>query len=327
MSETEAPTSNTFGTRPLDPSKRTSRRGLGRGLDSLIPSQSAADSANSQLKAPIGSITPNPSQPRREFNHDELEELAASIREHGILQPLLVQPEEQGRYELIAGERRWRAAGLAGLETVPIVVQEEASDDDEERLTLALVENVQRADLNPIELATAFEQLSEAGWTQERIAAAVGKSRAAVANLLRLRRLPQGLQSLVASGALSEGHGRALLGATPPEQRSLAERAVEAGWTVRQLEEAIKTAADAASRQAGHSGRRATAASDAMLDAIERLEAALGTKVEVRSGSKGPSSGGRIVIHWYDEEQLSALAAQVAGKSEDEDDAEVEFAI
>ena len=141
---------------------------------------------------------------------------------------------------MIAGERRWRAAGLAGLEMVPIVVQEGAGDDEHESLTLALVENVQRMDLNPIELAKAFEQLGDAGWTQQRIATQVGKSRASVANLVRLLQLPESVQRLVAGGSLSEGHGRALLPAPMSERPILAERAVKRGWTVRQLEDTVR---------------------------------------------------------------------------------------
>jgi len=286
-----------------------SRQRLGRGLDSLIPASSTAEPSVGQLQAPIGSIAPNPSQPRQEFDQQQLAELAASIRKHGILQPLLVRPEEMGRYELIAGERRWRAAGMAGLEMAPIVIQEQASSATEERLALALVENLQRADLNPIELATAFAQLSTSGWTQERIASEVGKSRAAVANILRLRRLPESIQKLVATGSLSEGHGRALLAAPPSAQDTLATRAAESGWTVRQLEEAVRAFAEPASKPA----KREVEPSAAMQDAMRRLESALGTRVEVRVGTKGPASGGRIVIHWYDEEQLSALADQMTG--------------
>ncbi len=293
------------------------RRGLGRGLDALIPGSS--DTGDGQTRAPIGAISRNPSQPRQDFDQEQLEELASSIREHGILQPLLVRPDESGGYELIAGERRWRAAGLAGVDTVPIVIQEDAGDDEQETLTLALVENLQRSDLNPIELANAFEQLSEAGWTQQRIAAQVGKSRAAVANLLRLRQLPGSVQAMIKSGSLSEGHGRALLPAPMSERPSLAERASELGWSVRQLEEAVGKL----TQPAGEPVSRATESSPLIEGAVRRLEAALGTKVEVRVGRDGPSSGGRIVVHWYDEEQLDALAAQIGeAPAEDEDDAE-----
>ena len=310
---------NTFGSRPLPKSVTRRTRGLGRGLDSLIPAAPVGES-DGQLRVPIGSIAPNPSQPRQEFDQKQLKELAASIREHGILQPLLVRPEQMGRYELIAGERRWRAAGLAGLELAPIVIQEDGGEQTEERLALALVENLQRADLNAIELATAFEQLSRAGWTQQRIATAVGKSRAAVANLLRLRRLPHAVQELIASARLSEGHGRALLAAPASEQSALAERTIANDWTVRQLEQAAKASAESGTMPAP----RPTAvpqASPAMLEAVERLESALGTRVEVRVGVKGALGGGRIVVHWYDEEQLTALAAQMSGASTADDDA------
>ena len=271
---------------------------MSRGLDSLIPAAPMGDTADGQLRAPIGSISANPSQPRQEFDQEQLEELAASIREHGILQPLLVQRSEAGQYELIAGERRWRAAGLAGLDTVPIVVQEDA-DTAEERLTLALVENLQRADLNPIEMATAFEQLSDAGWTQEDIAKEVGKSRVSVANVVRLRRLPDVVQSMIASGSLSEGHGRALLGAPESERITLAERSAKSGWTVRKLEAAVRTLVEPETVPPAE-----FESSPSVLNAMQRLESALGTKVEVRVGAKGPESGGRIIVYWYDEEQL-----------------------
>lgn len=295
----------------------TGRRGLGRGLDTLIPS--ASDPTDGQTRAPIGSISLNPSQPRRDFDPEGLEELASSIREHGVLQPLLVRPGDNGGYVLIAGERRWRAAALAGLETVPIVLHEEISDDEQEHLTLALVENIQRSDLNPIELANAFEQLSDAGWTQQQIATQVGKSRASVANLMRLLQLPDSVRALVAAGSLSEGHGRALLPAPMSERPSLAEQAVERGWTVRQLEEAVRKLTMTETEPAPPDSEP----SSLVLGAVRRLEAALGTKVEVRVGRNGAAAGGRIVVHWYDEEQLDALASQISGSQfEDDDDAD-----
>lgn len=301
--------------------RATARRGLGRGLDSLIPSSS--DSTHGHTRAPIGSISANPAQPRQDFDQDQLEELAASIREHGVLQPLLVRPNESGGYDLIAGERRWRAAGLAGLAMVPIVVQEGAGDDEQESLTLALVENVQRMDLNPIELARAFEQLGEAGWTQQRIATQVGKSRASVANLVRLLQLPQSVQGLVAAGSLAEGHGRALLPAPMSERPSLAARAVERGWTVRQLEDAVRKLTEPEIQGSSEP----TEPSPLVLGAARRLEAALGTKVEVRVGRNGAGGGGRIVVHWYDEEQLDALAGQISGSLSDDEDAAESFGI
>lgn len=328
MSERRAPADGSVQSAKPRTNSGRARAGLARGLDSLIPSTPAHVSGDVQLQAPLGSIAPNPTQPRLEFDQQQLEELAGSIREHGILQPLVVSVEEAGRYRLIAGERRWRAAGMAGLDTVPIVVLGDAGDAVEDRLTLALVENLQRSDLNPIELATAFEQLSGSGWTQERIATEVGKSRTAVANLMRLRRLPDAVQELVASGALSEGHGRALLGlgARASEQVALAQRAVEAGWTVRQLEAAVKSLAEPESKLAKRPSR-SVEASPAMLEAVERLEAALGTRVEVRAGLKGAEHGGRIVVHWYDEEQLGALAALMSGGSIADDSDAGEFGV
>ena len=309
--EPYGPPSKRFGSGPLSASQRSRSGGLGRGLDSLIPSTPAESDLAGLLRAPIGSISPNPSQPRQEFDQEQLEELAASIREHGILQPLLVRRSEAGQYELIAGERRWRAAGLARLDTVPIVVQKDANAA-EERLTLALVENLQRADLNPIEMATAFEQLSDVGWTQEDIAKEVGKSRVSVANVVRLRRLPDVVQSMIVSRSLSEGHGRALLGAPESERITLAERTAKSGWTVRKLEEAVRALVEPPTAPP-----RDNEPSPSVLNAVQCLESALGTKVEVRIGAKGPERGGRIVVHWYDEEQLAALAALMSGEVAD----------
>ncbi len=281
-------------------------RGLGRGLDSLIAA------ASTQQRAPIDAIAPNPSQPRREFDDEQLAELAASIRAHGILQPLLVQPLQSGRYQLIAGERRWRAARLAGLDSVPIVVQTDAdgADNAAERLTLALAENVQRTNLNPIELAGAFEQLAAGGWTQQRIADEVGKSRAAVANALRLLKLPPQVQDWIASGELSEGHGRALAGAPPAQQQSLAQRSIEQGWTVRRLEEA---AAERSQR------RRRPARPEpppSVRRAAERWQSTLSARVDVRVAARGPQHGGQLVIHWRDEAELQALTRQIGADAD-----------
>ncbi len=282
-------------------------RGLGRGLDSLI------GAASTQQRAPIDAIAPNPSQPRREFDDDQLAELAASIRAHGILQPLLVLPPQSGRYQLIAGERRWRAARMAGLDSVPIVVQTDAdgAENASERLTLALAENIQRTNLNPIELAGAFEQLAAGGWTQQRIADEVGKSRAAVANALRLLKLPQRVQDWIASGELSEGHGRALAGAPPSQQESLAQRTIEQGWTVRRLEEA---AAERSQRRRRPASRRNTRPEPppSVRRAAERWQSMLSAQVDVRVAAKGPEHGGQLVIHWRDEAELQALTARIS---------------
>ncbi|MYB21051.1 MAG: ParB/RepB/Spo0J family partition protein [Chloroflexi bacterium] len=320
---TEEPRTTTFGSRPPRPETEEDRRRrrLGRGLDSLIPSSPDESLSDGRLQASIGSITRNPSQPRREFDREALDELAASIREHGVLQPLLVRATGSGGYELIAGERRWRAASLAGLETVPVVVQEDSDDSEEAGLTLALVENLQRSDLNPIEMATAFEQLAASGWTQERIAGQIGRSRAAVANLLRLRKLPEAIQTMLAAGGLSEGHGRALLGAPEAEQLGLAQRAMEGGWTVRRLEDAVRALARP------ERTRERQVATAAMLGAVRRLESALGTKVEVRSAPGGRSGGGRLVIHWYDEEQLEAIATAMSGGVDSSDEDSDDFGI
>lgn len=288
------------------PSDRPSTgRGLARGLDSLIPA-APTEPISRQREASLDAIVPNRSQPRQRFDESGLAELASSIQSHGMLQPLLVRVLDSGGYELIAGERRWRAAKLAGLTTAPVVVQERPLDDPTETLMLALVENLQRSDLNPIEAATAFRQLQSSGWTQERIAAEVDKSRAAVANAMRLLRLPTTVQSLIANAKLSEGHGRALLAAASTEQLRLAERAVEHGWSVRELERIVRE------RNSHQTAQVDATAFPHVQAALRQIESALGTRVEVRVSRKGPASGGRIVIHWYDEEQLTALASRMS---------------
>lgn len=221
------------------------KSGLGRGLGALIPSEyveggeSPAD-VEGMVEIPIAAVTPNPRQPRAHFDEESLAGLTASIVELGVLQPILVRAAGDGRYELIAGERRWRAAKRAGLQTIPVVVR--SADTDVELLEQALVENLHRADLNPLEEAAAYQQLIEDfGLTQEAVATRVGKSRAAVSNTLRLFQLPPAIQALVADGQLSAGHARALL-ATPDRafQSDLAQRIVRERLSVRETEEAVR---------------------------------------------------------------------------------------
>ena len=275
------------------------KRGLGRGLEALIPTGAADDDAGpgSIVHAPIGAIETTTAQPRKRFDRDQLEELAASIRKYGILQPLVVKEKRNGRgYELIAGERRWRAAGMAGLDTVPVYVRTDVSGEQNHFTAMALIENLQRADLNPIEVANGLFELSRQGWSQERIATQIGKSRTSVANLLRLRKLPHSIQQFILEDKLSEGHGRALLAAADWRQEDLAVEAVANNWTVRQLEAQISGKVKQPNEP--------TPQSDLARQSIDMLEAALGTRVEVTEGRKG----GKIVVHWYDEEQLYELA-------------------
>jgi len=221
--------------------------GLGRGLDALIPTEVTTGTGPTLVELPVGSIEPSPRQPRVHFEEESLAMLAASIRELGVLQPVIVRSAEDGtgRYELIIGERRWRAAKRAGLATIPALVR---TASDATSLEQALVENLHRADLNPLEEAAAYQQLVEDfNLTHEEIAARVGRSRVSVTNTLRLLALPASVRRHVADGELSAGHARALLG-TPDRafQESLARRAVAEGLSVRAVEEAVRTRSELA---------------------------------------------------------------------------------
>jgi ParB family chromosome partitioning protein len=212
-----------------------SRRALGRGLDALIP---ASESKAGAAEIPIARVSPNPHQPRQDMDEETLAELASSIREHGVIQPLVVT-QVGDEYQLIAGERRWRAAQLAGLTTVPAIVKETTP---QQMLELALVENVQRADLNPLEEAGAYRQLiDEFGLTQEEVADRVGKSRAAIANTVRLLRLPDDVKEALGAGRISEGHARALLSLpTARLQRQVMDIVEKRGFNVRQTEDLVR---------------------------------------------------------------------------------------
>ncbi|MEX1253955.1 MAG: ParB/RepB/Spo0J family partition protein [Dehalococcoidia bacterium] len=278
----------------------TRTRGLGRGLGALIPAGAGAvDEVDVDL------VTPNPHQPRVTMSDESIQELAESIRAHGVIQPLLVSfSEVDGVYQLIAGERRLRAARLAGLRRVPVVVKEAAS---RELLELALVENLQREDLSPLEEAQAYRRLAdEFGLTQEEIAGRVGKSRTAVANTVRLLGLSDEMKASLASGEISEGHARALLGIDDEESRGKAWReVVSRGMTVRGAEEIARRPGGA-----GRAPRRASRLPDPDNAALEgRLRAALGTKVELRRSARGR---GRLVLHFYSDEELDALVARLS---------------
>ncbi len=218
------------------------RSGLGKGLSALIPTEVTGDRTSALREVPIGNIRPNPRQPRTSFDEDTMSALAASIKELGVLQPVLVRrigDESSDEFELIAGERRWRASRRAGLHTIPVLIQ---TSDDTHSLEQALVENLHRQDLNVLEEAAAYQQLiEEFGFTHDQVATRVGKSRTAVTNILRLLQLPSGVQRLLAEGEISPGHARALLG-TPDRgyQEALARRAVVEGLTVRVIEELVR---------------------------------------------------------------------------------------
>ncbi len=218
------------------------RSGLGKGLSALIPTEVTGDRSSALQEVPIANIRPNPRQPRVNFDEETMSSLAASIKELGVLQPVLVRRiggEASDEFELIAGERRWRAARRAGLHTIPVLLQ---SADDTHSLEQALVENLHRQDLNVLEEAAAYQQLiEEFGFTHDRVATRVGKSRTAVTNILRLLQLPSGVQRLLAEGQISPGHARALLG-TPDRgyQEVLAKSAVAEGLTVRAVEDLVR---------------------------------------------------------------------------------------
>lgn len=216
------------------------RSGLGRGLEALIPTENNEPAPAAYVELALDVISPNPDQPRSRFDDDALEELASSLREVGMLQPVVVSHRQDGGYHLIAGERRWRAARRAGLETIPAVVR---SDSGDSTLVEALVENLQRQDLTPLEEAHAYTQLLEnTGMSQQDVAQRVGKSRSAVSNTLRLLQLPGPVQTMVDSGALSAGHARPLLGLEDEKYATyLAEKVSQEGWSVRQVEEAVRS--------------------------------------------------------------------------------------
>ena len=280
-------------------------RRLGRGLDALI-APSEAPVAVTEL--PVDRLRPNRLQPRSAFDEAALEELAGSIRAQGVVQPLVVTPSPDGTYTIVAGERRWRAARRAGLETVPVVVRQVAGE--RELLELALVENLQRSDLNPIEEAEAFRALQEQfGLSQEEIAARVAKSRPAVANALRLLKLPDEVQQMLRDGRLTAGQARPLLGlADRDRQLAMAERAVREGLSARELERLAGEAAGEGA--AAPSTRRAAPPPEAnAAAAAEKLTRRLQTKVEIHRRGKG----GTLRIHFHSEEELIRLYEALMG--------------
>jgi ParB family chromosome partitioning protein len=274
------------------------KSGLGKGLDALIPTGLNGQAAPADTHVPISMIVPNPLQPREAISEETLLELAASIREHGILQPLVVSHDPlTGTYMLIAGERRLRAARLANLDKVPVIIR---TVTEQQRLTQALIENIQRADLSPLESARGFKRLvDEFNLTHEEVAAQVGKSRTAVTNTLRLLNLPQTVQAALAAQKISEGHARALL-SLPTEQAQLSALStiLTHDLNVRQTEELVR-------KLTGTKPPSPPARSiDPLIEEIEeRLRSRLGTKVDIHAGSKG----GTITIHYYSEEELNHL--------------------
>lgn len=281
------------------------RSGLGRGLGALIPPDvdtgDRVFAGTGELRElAVSAVHPSRYQPRGYFDEEALDALTASVRELGVLQPVLVRPDGDGGYELIAGERRWRAAKRAGLPTVPALVRDVA---DARSLEQALVENLHREDLNALEEAAAYQQLIEDfHLTHDEVAARVGKSRVAVTNTLRLFQLPPSIQRMVADGQLSAGHARALLG-TPDRsfQEGLARRAVAEAWSVRQVEEAVRARTERPSAATSEPSRRLRP--PGLLELEELLSAHLDTRVQVTMGAKR----GKVVIDFADLEDLERI--------------------
>jgi ParB family chromosome partitioning protein len=275
------------------------RSGLGRGLGALIPEESEEQLGAALREVAVDDIAPNPFQPREDFDEAGLAALAESIEQVGVLQPILVRPNPDGGFQIIAGERRWRAAQKAGLASVPALVREVR---DVSALEHAIVENLHRQDLNALEEAAAYQQLiDDFGLTQEQLAKRVGRSRPAVANTLRLLGLPPVIQGLLIDGRLAAGHARALLPVEDRErQQALAQQAVDEGWSVRQVEEAVK----ADSKESTPAGTPpGTTRPAALLELEELLGEHLNTRVSVQMGAKH----GRIAIEFADLDDLERL--------------------
>lgn len=284
----------------------TRKGGLGKGLEALFVDNETEEITPSTLK--LTEIEPNREQPRKDFDEKALSELADSIREHGVLQPLLVRPLKDGRYQLIAGERRWRASRMAGLTEVPVIVRDL---DDQAAMELALIENLQRTDLNIMEEAAGYRELMERyGMTQEVVAKRVGKSRPAVANALRMLALPEATARLVREGKLTAGHARALLGLPDPaEIDPLAERVLAEGLSVRETERLV------ADRKVSPEKKPQPAVKNwgedsRLKQTVLYLSEYFGRKTQIKAKKDGT---GRIVIDFYSKEDLEALLKQMCG--------------
>jgi ParB family chromosome partitioning protein len=279
--------------------------GLGKGLDALIPGGvTDQSSASGEVFVQRDLIVPNPHQPRDHMNSEELEELANSIREFGILQPLVVSFDPlSGMYTLIAGERRWRASEIAGLERVPVIIREVS---DQQRLELALIENVQRADLSPLETAEAYRELIEDfNLSHEEISARVGKNRVTITNTLRLLKLPDLVLKALSDDVISEGHARALLGLNNAQAQNAALQSILVhGLSVRQTEELVR-------KMTGHKPEQVIEkpVEPEVWELEERLQTKLGTRVSLHHSAKG----GTLTIHYYSDEELNALVETLLG--------------
>ena len=269
--------------------------GLGRGLDSLFPG--AEEWGTSIQEIPVGELDPNPDQPRQSFDQESIAQLADSIRDQGVLQPLLVVPASGGRYRIIAGERRYRASRVAGLETVPCIVKD---IDVIRQMEIALIENLQREDLNPMEAARGIQALmKQCGYTQEKVSTRLGKSRPAVANLLRLLSLPEEVTEMVRDGLISAGHARVLAGIKDPEEQiRLAHRAADEGMSVRRLEQLASAAKEKPAK------KRRPAPMPAELG---ELQEKIRLKTGLKSALTGSITKGRIVLQYSSRDELERL--------------------
>ena len=277
------------------------KKGLGRGLDSLMNENATDDNLTAELR--LSEIEPNKDQPRIHFDEEALQELAESIATHGLLQPIVVRPMVGGTYQIVAGERRWRASRIAGLNTVPVIIK---SLDDKQTMELALIENLQRMDLNPVEESKGYARLlKEFELTQEEVAERVGKSRSAVTNALRLLNLPDDMLNALAEGRISAGHARTLLAFNDTVSQQEAFIAAVEGASVRQLEAMVKAA-----------GKQKTEKVSVKQDSFYReVEFALKNETHRKAVIKpGKNGKGTITIEFYNKEELTELANKIVGK-------------
>jgi ParB family chromosome partitioning protein len=287
--------------------KKGKNRGLGRGLSALMADVNedqsktqSGDVRRADMMVPIEKIKPNPDQPRRDFTQTQLEELASSVKEKGVIQPLIVRELESGDFEIVAGERRWRASQMAKLHQLPVIVRDY---DDTEVLEIAIIENIQRADLNPVEEAAGYRALMDRfGHTQEKLSEALGKSRSHIANLMRLLQLPEDVQQMLKQGDLSAGHARALITAEDPS--SLARKVVKGGLSVRQTEALAKSAGGVKENKSKETAPRVKKDADTI--ALEGdLSANLGMKVQI--DHKPGGEAGKITINYSSLDDLDEL--------------------